>query len=122
MKTIFKFAVAAALTGALVLAAATPSEARKGRNAAAGIGFAAGALVGAAIANSQSGYYYDRGYAPGYYVEPGYPYDQGYAYVPAPVYMEPAAPTYYTRPYYSGSSRNRNCSQSPASMNFGQPC
>ena len=38
-----------ALTGALALAAATPSEARDGRNAAAAIGFGAGALVGAAV-------------------------------------------------------------------------
>ena len=35
MKTIFKYAVAATLTGALALAAASPSEARGGRNAAA---------------------------------------------------------------------------------------
>ena len=43
MKTIMKYAVAAALTGALALAAVTPSEARGGRNAAAAIGFGAGA-------------------------------------------------------------------------------
>jgi hypothetical protein len=35
MKTLMKYAVAAALTGAMALAAASPSEARSGRNAAA---------------------------------------------------------------------------------------
>ena len=109
MKTIFKFAVAAILTGALAFAAVTPSEARDGRNAAAAIGLGAGVLVGAAIANS--GYYAEPGYAPGYYAEPGYAYE--------PVYVEPA-PTYY----YSGRSQRgtRNCTSSPASMNFSANC
>ena len=41
MKTIFKYAATAALTGALALAAASPGEARNGRNAAAiGLGVA----------------------------------------------------------------------------------
>ncbi|MGC1701875.1 MAG: hypothetical protein WA796_24645 [Pseudolabrys sp.] len=64
MNTIFKYATAAALTGAL--AAVSPSEARNGRNAAA-IGFGVGAVAGAVIAGSayNSGYY-------GYYGEPGY--------------------------------------------------
>lgn len=116
MKTIFKFAVAAILTGALAFAAVTPSEARDGRNAAAAIGLGAGVLVGAAIANSNngyygSGYYAEPGYAPGYYAEPGYAYE--------PVYVEPA-PTYY----YSGRSQRgtRNCTSSPASMNFSANC
>ncbi|MGB8055006.1 MAG: hypothetical protein WCF75_00060 [Pseudolabrys sp.] len=58
MNTIFKYATAAALTGALALAAASPSEARNGRNAAA-IGFGVGAVAGAVIAGSayNSGYY-----------------------------------------------------------------
>jgi hypothetical protein len=48
MKTLMKYAVAAALTGAMALAAASPSEARSGRNAAA-------------AANSyNSGYYYGQ--------------------------------------------------------------
>ena len=51
MNTIVRYATAAALTGALALAAATPSEARNGRNAAA-IGFGVGAVAGAAIAGS----------------------------------------------------------------------
>ena len=87
MKTIFKYAATAALTGALALAAASPGEARNGRNAAA-IGFGVGAAVaGAAIAssaynNGYYGYYGDPGYAygPGYAYAPGYAYDDGYAY------------------------------------------
>lgn len=93
MKTIYRYAVAATLAGALALAAASPSEARNGRNAAAIGGFAAGALVGAAVVGS-SGYYGpgygygpSYGYAPGYYAEPGYAPD--YAYEPAPVYVAP---------------------------------
>ena len=59
MKTIFKYAATVALTGALALAAASPGEARNGRNAAA-IGLGVGAAVaGAAIASSayNNGYY-----------------------------------------------------------------
>lgn len=90
MKTILKFATAVAVTGALALAAASPSEARYGHNAAA-IGFGVGALAGAAIAGSayNNGYYYgDPGYAygPGYAYE-SYSYDpyvDSYAYAPAP--------------------------------------
>ncbi len=118
MKTILKYAAAVALTGALALAATTPSEARNGRNAAAAIGFGAGALFGAAVANSANNGYYGPGYgyAPGYYAEPGYAYDDGYAYEPAPVYAEPAPR------YYYGGARYRsgeNCTASPASGNFG---
>jgi hypothetical protein len=87
MKTIMKYAATAALTGALALAAASPGEARNGRNAAA-IGLGVGAVVaGAAIAgsaynNGYYGYYGDPGYAygPGYAYAPGYAYDDGYAY------------------------------------------
>jgi hypothetical protein len=120
MKALLKYAVTASLAGALALATMSPSEARGGRNAAVIGGFAAGALVGAAVAGSayNNGYYgpaYGYGYAPGYYAEPGY------AYEPAPVYVEPA-PTYY----YSGRSYyNRgdfNCPASPASMNSGAAC
>jgi hypothetical protein len=90
MRTILKYAATAALTGALALAAATPGEARNGRNAAA-IGFGIGALAGAAIASSayNNGYY---GYyaGPGYAYAPDYPYDDAYAYryydYPAPGY------------------------------------
>jgi hypothetical protein len=89
MKTILKYAATVALTGALALAAAAPSEARNGRNAAA-IGYGVGALAGAAIASSayNNGYYYGD---PGYAYAPGYAYDDGYtynsyAYEPAPRY------------------------------------
>jgi hypothetical protein len=85
MKRIAKYAAAAALTGALSLAAATPSQARwhggHGWGGAA-IGFGAGALVGAAVASSAyPGYYSDYAYEPGYGYEPG-PYNS-YGYAPA---------------------------------------
>jgi hypothetical protein len=94
MKTIFKFAAAAALSGALALAATTPSEARGGRNAAAaGVGFVAGALLGAATANSGfyggPGYYGSGYYGPGPYGYGPGPYAGPYAYEPAPVYVAP---------------------------------
>lgn len=110
MKTIFKYASAVALTGALALAAGTPSEARNGRNAAA-IGFGVGAVAGAAIASSayNNGYYGDPGYA--YAYSPGYAYDSygydTYAYEPAPVYGYTYAPAYgYTRYGYENYWRD----------------
>ena len=99
MKAIMKYAGAITLTTALALAAMMPSHAyaRGGRTAAAaGIGFAAGAIVGAAAASANNGYYSNYYNAPGY----GY-YDGSYAYEPATVYVEPRpvyvqpAPTYY---------------------------
>ncbi|MGC1572954.1 MAG: hypothetical protein WA750_12700 [Pseudolabrys sp.] len=68
MKTIFKYAATVALTGALALAAASPGEARNGRNAAA-IGLGVAAVAGAAIASSA----YNNGHY-GYYGDPGYAY------------------------------------------------
>jgi hypothetical protein len=65
--------IALALTGAMAVAAVTPSFARDRSWAAAGAGFAAGAIVGAAAANANAGYYYGPGYEP-----------YGYAYAPAP--------------------------------------
>jgi hypothetical protein len=102
MKTIVKYAAAAALTGALALAAVTPGQARNGRNAAIIGGFAAGAVVGAAAASAANdGYYYGPG--PGYAYEPGYVDDGAYAYEPAPAYE--LAPTYGYRTYrYRGES------------------
>jgi hypothetical protein len=90
MKAWIKFTAAVALTGAMTLAAAAPSEARHGRNAAA-IGFGVGAIAGAAIASSayNGGYYgyYDE---PVYVYSPGYTYDsygyESYGYAPAPSY------------------------------------
>ena len=117
MKTIIKFAGAAALAGALALTAISPSQARDGRNAAAAIGFGAGALVGAAVASGNNGYYYGD---PGYAYGPAY-YDQGYAYEPAPVYVEPAPAYYYSGQRHRRSNMN-GCGQSPASPNFGATC
>lgn len=106
-----KFAAAAVLTGALAMAAATPSEARSGRTAAAaGIGFAAGAVVGAAAANAaRNNYYYGPGYyEPGYAYEPAYVYEPGYAYAPGPS-RGCWVSTDDTRGFgYYGSCRNRN--------------
>jgi len=85
------------MVGAVAIAAATPSEARSGRNAAiigAGVaGLAIGAAAGAAAA---SGPYYG---SYGYYGGPAY-YDSGYAYAPAYGYDSYAyAPR---RSYYGG--------------------
>jgi hypothetical protein len=102
MRTILKYAAAVTLTGALALAAATPSQARHGRNAALIGGLAAGAVIGAAAASANDGYYYGPGDyepAPTYYYGPG-----PYAYEPAPSYY---APRYHYR-YRSGSS-NGSC-------------
>jgi hypothetical protein len=106
MKTIFKYAATAALTGALALAAASPGEARNGRNAAA-IGLGVAAVAGAAIAssaynNGYYGYYGDPGYAPGYAYGPGYAYAPGYA--PGYAYDDAYAyaPAYGYRSQYYG--------------------
>jgi hypothetical protein len=100
-----KRAIALGLAGALAVATASPTFARSGRTvAAAGIGFAAGALIGAAAANANAYYAPDAyAYAPGYAYAPSgalvydNPYS-GYAYVPtAPVEgyaYSPAYPTY----------------------------
>ena len=81
MNRTFKYAVAAGVAGILSLGLAAPSQARHGRNAAAAIGFGAGALVGIAAANANNGGYYGRGYGPRYgYAEPGYGYAPAYAY------------------------------------------
>jgi hypothetical protein len=117
MKTVLKYAAAAALTGALALAAVSPSQARDGRNAAAIGGFAAGALIGAAVANSanRGAYYYDE---PGYAYAPG-PYAQGpYAYEPGPTYYVAPAPRYYYGGPYS-SRKERSCNSSPGAIDHG---
>jgi hypothetical protein len=95
MKTIWKVAMAVAVTGAIALTAATPSEARyRHRGAGIGLGIVAGALVGSAIVNNgyYGGYYGPGYYGPGYYGSGYYgpgPYAGPYAYEPAPVYMVP---------------------------------
>ena len=98
MNTLVKTSMAVALAGALSLAAISPSAARSGRGwAAAGAGFAAGAIIGAAAANA-NGYY-----GPSYYA-PAPVYTEGY--VSEPDYYEPA-PTYY-RPAYRGGVYSPN--------------
>lgn len=87
MRNIAKLATAAALVGAMALAT-TPSQAEHGRNAAAAIGFGAGALVGAAAASNA---YNGPDYAPGYYgrddgYQPGYASEAAPAYEPAYAY------------------------------------
>jgi hypothetical protein len=62
MKTFMKYAVAAALTGVVALAAASPSEARGGRNAAAAIGFGDYAYEPAPVYRGRAPSYYGRGY------------------------------------------------------------
>jgi hypothetical protein len=120
MNNFGKFALAATVTGAMALAAVSPSEARNGRNTAAAVGFGAGALVGAAVASSANrgpyyGYYGRQGYyEQGYAYEPAYTYESDYyAYEPAPVYR--AAPRYYRGVIGS------QCGGSPGSPNY-RPC
>jgi len=127
MKTLSKYAVAAALTGALARAAATPSQARWyghggwHNGGAAAIGFGAGALLGAAAASAAYPGYYGYGY--------GYDDGAGYAYAPGPYetygedsYAYAPGPDSYTYApgRYTGyrSHQGRNCTQSPASMNY----
>ena len=86
MNMIVKSVAVLGVTGAMALAAMTPSEARSGRTwAAAGVGFAAGAMVGAAAANANRGYYYD---------------DYGYAQARGPVYYDTAPAHTYSAPAY----------------------
>jgi hypothetical protein len=100
--SLIKSGVIVTLAGALALSSATPSLARDwGRTAAAaGIGFAAGTILGSAVA-SQHRYYGPYAYdpypygGPAYAYEPAYSYDPGpaYAYEPGPVYSYEPAPT-----------------------------
>jgi hypothetical protein len=81
---IVKAIAVAGVASLIAIAAATPGQARWGGNAAAaGAGFAAGAVVGSAAANNAA-----YGYGPGYY-GPGY---GAYAY--APGYAEPGIRSY----------------------------
>jgi hypothetical protein len=109
MNRISKYAAAAALTGALALAAATPSQARWyghhgwHNGAGAAIGFGVGALAGAAIASGA----YDNGYY-------GYDYAPGYAYEPAPYDSYAYAPAY-------NSYRNDGAPACAGSLGYGRP-
>ena len=114
MNTIVKYAAAATLAGALALAFAMPSQARDGRNAAAAIGFGAGALVGAAAAGGayNNGYYGDA-----YAYEPGYAYQPGYVYDADPGYVYDSGPTYYgVAPRYY--NHQQDCTASPSSRMY----
>ena len=120
MTSVLKVAAVVTLTGAIALAMATPSEARRGRNAAVIGGIAAGVLLGAAAANANQGYYYGPGYSPGYYYEPGYAYEPVYEYPAPPVY---APGPYYPAPryYYRQGGNGSGCGGSPGLPNF-RPC
>ena len=86
MNAIVKSTAVIALSGALAIAAATPGSARSGRYwGAAGAGFAAGAIVGAAAASANARAYYGPGYAYGPAYD-SYAYEGGYVYAPAPAY------------------------------------
>ncbi|HEY0569459.1 MAG TPA: hypothetical protein VGD13_15220 [Xanthobacteraceae bacterium] len=119
MNMMTKPVIALGLAGAIALSATGPTVARDFNWGAAGVGFAAGALVGAAAANASSGHYYrdSYAYAPGYAVGPAY---SSYGYAPAyssrTVYVDPgydsyaAAPAYVVEPRYNYryQSRYRN--------------
>ncbi len=108
MRSIGKAAMILALGGALAASTATASSARGWRPwAAAGAGFVAGAAIGSAAAASANGYYYDRGYAPGYAYGPGYyGAEEGYAY--APSYSAPSYYPYRSRNPADGCSSTRS--------------
>ena len=116
MKTIFKYAAAVALTGALAVAAATPGEARNGRNAAAAIG-------GLAPARSSARRWPTRLLRAGLLRARATPmsratrYESDYAYEPAPVYVQPAPRLLLRR--FALSQQQRILRASPASSNFG---
>jgi len=107
MTNILKPLAVAGIAGTLALGMMTSADAQSRAWRNAGIGLAAGAVVGAAVAGAAQRHYYgpygyDRGpYAYGGYYEPapvyGY-YDDGYAaYGAAPVYEAPVyeAPRVY---------------------------
>jgi len=107
MRLLGNTAMVLGLAGAMAIGSVTASEARSGRNAAIVGGLIAGAVIGAAAANANAGYYsgaygYDSyAYSPGYSV--GY---DSYAYQPAyaaPVYTPPSyygPVTTYHSPYF----------------------
>jgi hypothetical protein len=89
------------LAGALAIGAMAPqAEARNGRWAAGAAGFAAGALIGGAVASANANNYYGGYYEPGYAYAPGYAYDS-YAYEPG--YAGYADDTYAYAPAYQGN-------------------
>lgn len=109
MTSLTKSALALVLAGALTAGAASSASARSWKPwAAAGAGFAAGAIVGSALAGPRhygpgySGYAYEPGYAVTYDTAPAYdayayaPGYDAYAYSPGAAYASTvAAPRYY---------------------------
>jgi len=98
------------LAGAMALAAAAPSEARNGRNAAAiGAGVAGFAVGAAAAANAgyyNNGYYYGGQPTYGYYSEPAYV--DSYAYAPRVRYYGGDPSGYYAPAYGYPRSYRQN--------------
>lgn len=90
MNRMIKYAAAASVAGVFALGMAQPSQAAHGRNAAAAVGFGAGVVTGAAVANANNGYYGPRyGYA--YAPESDYDYGyKAYAYAPREYRSKPA--------------------------------
>jgi hypothetical protein len=107
-----KSAMALVLAGALTAGAASTASARSWKPwAAAGAGFAAGAVVGSALTapryygygQAYSGYAYEPGYAMTYDTAPAY---DSYAYSPDVTYQS----TVVTPSYYGGYyGPNRGC-------------
>ena len=100
-----KIAIALA-TVAAIAAISAPAEARGGRNAAIGLGIAAGALAAGAAASSYNNGYYNNGY--GYnaynsYDGPAYGYGDGY----------------YGRRTYYGHRSNNDPSPMNSSTTYG---
>lgn len=112
-----KGAVALVLAGAMTAGAMTTASARSWRPwAAAGAGFAAGAIVGSALTAPRYGYAYGPGYAyaPAYssyayapgYAEPAY---DSYAYAPGVAYESTVVvPRYYYGQGYRGCAVRGN--------------
>jgi hypothetical protein len=108
MKSFTKGAIALALAGAVTVGAASTAAARSWKPwAAAGAGFAAGAIVGSALAAPR---YYGPGYS-AYAYEPGYtvtydtaPAYDAYAYSPGVAYESTVVV-----PRYYDSGPNRGC-------------
>jgi hypothetical protein len=116
MNGILKYTAAAVMTGGLTLAAVTAGNAHgwhHGGGVGAAIGFGAGALVGAAAANSA---YYGDGGDYGYYYEPGY---YGYGYSPAYYnYAYAGRANWYARSRSLNHGQGPGCIQSPASHEY----
>jgi hypothetical protein len=93
--------IVAGLAAALVASIATPSSARN-RWIGPAAGFAAGVVVGSAVANANAGYYGNPYYGNPYYSDPYYA--QGsYAYQPYYTSTYPAYPGNY------GYRQNQRC-------------